>query len=199
MMEQDSRMGRSFVVRDNGIEHTLVLQPIKPSGYVIMRDDKVAYMGMVWTYTMAAEHIEQLKHSFQSRAQTRGPKLYGWYESTYVVEPIIPIEPPEGTIKAMINNEGKMIHIVDPKDQPHKFEPVICGGYYCMVCDALEHNPIHIRKEPSMCNYPMLPVRYQPPHERRAVETDLDVIVMAGAPVPDEGSSDERTDNSIVD
>lgn len=167
------RTGRSFIVRDRGVDHNFVMQPVRPRGYVFLRNEKLMYCGIIFNEKRADERIEWLSRSIRLKAKLNGNEAFGWLETTKFTPPILAIDPPKDAMKTTQDTLDN-----NNIETPHVFNPVVVGGFSCMSCQHREYHQIHLRKESTIVCPPQLPMHYQGPQDRQAIEEDqLDVIV----------------------
>lgn len=163
------RKGRCFIIRDRGVEHHFVMQPVKPRGYIFKRNEQTMYCGIVFNEKRANERIEWLSRSIRLKAKLNGSNAFGWLETTAFTPPILAIEVP--TMQTFQDSLGQI-------DTPHVFNPITSDGFVCMSCEHREFHSIHLRKElKPVYGQNMLPMHYQPPIDRQAVEEDHLIII----------------------
>lgn len=167
------RKGRSFIVRDQGVDHTLILQPVKPQGYVFIRSGKLMYCGCVFSEAEANLRIASLTRNINLRAQLKGSDFASWLETTAFLEPIMPIETPKEAIRPSQDS----LDASTVSTEPHIFNPVIADGILCMSCNHFEQHSIHIKEERPVIMPHMLPAHYSTPEDRQAAEEDQEVII----------------------
>src|SRR2546427_369274 len=119
------RKGKAFIANDRWSgPYKLRIIPIIPKGYVIMRNNELAYSGIVFDLKGALSHIKHIESCIQSRAKFFGVEHCSFSE---LDELVLPIHPPKGTIGTMIKDikeEESMAPIRVYPQLPSATEPV---------------------------------------------------------------------------